>query len=178
MLKKHGPVIAFRLIALISGLAVDQDNFCPSYPSATRAFDQESFSLDLAYAVYSNAIQAADGPKALGVVPPVKNIIDAGIFKKMSQDGVDAAPLTTDNEFVRRVYLDLTGRIPTWEQAESFLAEPSSRKREELVDRLLDSPAYVDQMSRWFLDRFQVRANQQRSISAPAALGFYDFVRD
>ena len=40
----------------------------------------------------------------------------------MAADGVDAAPLTTDAEFVRRIYIDLTGRIPTYEQAAAFLA--------------------------------------------------------
>lgn len=54
-----------------------------------------------------------------------------------------AAAPASDAEFLRRVYLDLTGRIPTSAQARSFLDDSSSDKRERLVDRLLDSPEYA-----------------------------------
>ncbi len=55
-----------------------------------------------------------------------------------------------DAEFVRRIYLDLTGAIPSPGQARSFLDDPSAEKRTALVDQLLDSPAYARRMQIWF----------------------------
>jgi hypothetical protein len=104
---------------------------------------------------YASARRTHSGRAAVAT-PPSKNVIDDWIFKKMSDDGVDPAPLTTDTEFLRRIYLDLTGRVPTFEQVKAFLADNSAAKRDRLIDALLSSPAYVDQFSFWFRKRFQV----------------------
>lgn len=94
----------------------------------------------------------------------------------MLADGIDAAPLTTDAEFVRRIYLDLTGRIPTYEQTQSFLADNRANKRGQLIESLLSSPAFVDQFSHWFLQRFQI-VRGAGTISIPGRNNFYAFVR-
>src|SRR5262245_7678616 len=158
------------ILVLLSGLALAQDNYCPRYPLAERVSDQEALNADLLY----SSRAAAD---ELGDIPPAKNAIDTGIFKKMLTDGVDAAPLTTDSEFVRRIYVDLTGRIPTYEQAEAFLNDSSPNKRDALIDSLLSSSAFVDQFSHYFLERFQVRVGP-RLIGLPAGINFYDYIRD
>ncbi|MFO0822128.1 MAG: DUF1553 domain-containing protein [Gemmataceae bacterium] len=62
-----------------------------------------------------------------------------------------AAPLAADAEFVRRVYLDLTGTIPTADETRKFLADASPGKRATLINSLLNSPGYVRRMV-WFLD--------------------------
>lgn len=63
---------------------------------------------------------------------------------------VSTAARCDDAEFVRRIYLDLTGVIPTPEQTRSFLDDPSPEKRTALVDQLLDSPEYARRMQIWF----------------------------
>jgi hypothetical protein len=60
------------------------------------------------------------------------------------------SPLCTDGEFLRRVYLDLIGRIPSAEQARQFLADPSPAKRVQVVDELLASPAHAQHMAQVF----------------------------
>src|SRR6185369_2201139 len=52
------------------------------------------------------------------------------------------APRSSDADFVRRIYLDLTGVIPTADQAREFVAEQSNDKRQRLIDQLLASPAF------------------------------------
>ncbi len=52
-----------------------------------------------------------------------KNFVDNYIFDKMQRDGVPHAPLAGDTEFLRRVTLDLTGRLPTPEKVRSFLQD-------------------------------------------------------
>ena len=56
---------------------------------------------------------------------------------------VEPAPPATDEEFVRRLYLDLAGRIPATSETRAFLASTSPEKRSELVEELLDGPAFV-----------------------------------
>src|SRR5207253_8692652 len=69
--------------------------------------------------------------------PPVpvarKNYIDEFIFGKMDRDRIPHAPLSPDTEFLRRVYLDLTGRIPQPEQVRKFLADQEPNKRDRLI---------------------------------------------
>jgi hypothetical protein len=57
------------------------------------------------------------------------------------------APACSDADFVRRIYLDLTGVIPTAEQARAFLADAAADKRAKLIDELLASPAFVRHMT-------------------------------
>jgi hypothetical protein len=68
-----------------------------------------------------------------------KNFIDEHIFGKMERDGIPHAPLATDQEFLRRLTLDLTGRIPTPGDVRAFLADTSPDKRARLIDRLIGS---------------------------------------
>jgi hypothetical protein len=79
--------------------------------------------------------------------PRIDKLIAAGVpdFAK------HAAPLADDAEFVRRIYLDLTGTIPTSAEVRTFLDDKSASKRAKLVNQLLDSPGYVRRMT-WFLD--------------------------
>lgn len=69
---------------------------------------------------------------------PLHERIDSVLTK--SQVG-PSAPLAGDAEFLRRIYLDLTGRIPSTEAARKFLEDKSPDKRQKLVDQLLGSPA-------------------------------------
>ncbi len=69
--------------------------------------------------------------------------IDAEIAKPITDFEKKAAPLCSDLEFIRRVTLDLTGTIPTVEQARGFVKSTNVNKRSELVDALLASPAHA-----------------------------------
>ncbi len=157
--------------------AQSQDPGCPAYPASARVNLARSIRADQAYL----AQHRAPGRHTAVAVPPSKNAIDDWIFKKMSDDGVQPAPLTTDSEFVRRIYVDLTGRVPTFEQVNAFLADTSAGKRDQLIDTLLASPAYVDQFSFWFRKRFQVvRGNNSGgsvTIGIPERNNFYAFIR-
>jgi hypothetical protein len=72
--------------------------------------------------------------------------VDEEIFGKMAADGVAPAPPASDAEFLRRVTLDLTGRIPDADTVRSFLADGTADKRNRMVETLLASDAFVD---RW-----------------------------
>lgn len=84
---------------------------------------------------------------------PRQNFVDEAIFKKMATSGVKSAPMSTDAEFVRRIYLDLTSRIPTPEQVRSFAADPDQSKRSRLIGELLYSAEFADKWT-WWMDEW------------------------
>jgi hypothetical protein len=69
-------------------------------------------------------------------------LIDDHLDRKLAEVGVTPAPQASDDEFLRRAYLDLTGVIPTLAQARAFLDDRSPDKRSRLVDELLAGPNY------------------------------------
>src|SRR5947207_2530467 len=74
---------------------------------------------------------------------PLHQRIDQAIATGTSNFGKFAAPLASDAEFVRRLYLDLTGVIPSAAEARAFLNDPAPDRRAKLIDRLLASPAHA-----------------------------------
>ena len=80
--------------------------------------------------------------------PPVHQRIDQLILEAAGD--LPVAPRSSDAEFLRRVYLDLAGRIPSRDEAASFLASESNNKRERLIDQLLASDDYPRHMSEQF----------------------------
>src|SRR5262245_38705555 len=70
--------------------------------------------------------------------------IDREIEAVWKANGVSPAPLADDAEFLRRVYLDLAGRIPKFDEIRSFLDSKSPDKRARLIDNLLDGPRFVE----------------------------------
>lgn len=91
--------------------------------------------------------------------------IDAAIAKT---PGLKVRPKTKDEQFLRRVYLDLAGRIPTLEETGEFLGTKKSGKREALVAKLLNSEAYVSNTFNWWADMLRARDRlQDRFEGAP-----------
>lgn len=75
---------------------------------------------------------------------PANNYIDDLVRAEWERLGVAPAPLSSDSEFLRRVYLDLIGTLPQLDEARRFLDSTDSDKRRRLIDELLDRPEYVD----------------------------------
>jgi hypothetical protein len=165
----------FLLLLAVAGALPAADPYCPRYPNAVRTEQEGSLQLDREFQAYGKLARASRTAEAPSHLADSSNFIDQFISAKMSADGVRPAARSTDSEFLRRIYLDLTGRIPTPEQAERFLKDTAANKREKLVDELLNSPAYADQFTLFFNNRFKVtRAHE--SISTPARDVFYNFV--
>lgn len=110
-------------------------------------------TMTLAAAMADNEIALAS-PQDI----PRRNFIDNILFDRMALDNVMSAPLCTDEQFVRRVYLDLTGRIPTATTVTNFLADSNPNKRAALIDALVGTPEYVDKWTMFFGDLFKVSA--------------------
>lgn len=99
---------------------------------------------------------------------PRSNFIDDEVLRVLADLNLPVSPPATDEVFLRRVTLDLTGRLPTPASLESYLADPSPQKRERLVDALLASDAFVDywtlRLARWL--RLHSLPNEREGVQA------------
>jgi len=106
-----------------------------------------------------------------------RRLIDAEISKKRQAAGLPSAAKSDDAEFLRRVWLDIAGTIPTAEEAEQFLKDPSPGKRERLIDRLLEGDTYARNWSHvWasaILGVGDVRFQEDVADKLPRALEGY-----
>src|SRR5215467_5907479 len=84
-----------------------------------------------------------------------KNFIDDSIFGRMAAAGIQPAPLTSDSEFLRRVMLDLTGRIPSPADLTNFINDPNPSKRDVMVDSLIGTPEFIDKWTMFLGDLYK-----------------------
>ena len=109
-------------------------------------------------------------------LPPVKNSIDQHVFANLKQIGVPPSPICDDSTFLRRVSLDIAGRLPTLEETKLFLADKSPDKRDHAIEALINSPDYAD----YFANKWTALLKNQRSDNADitANFAFHAWMRD
>ena len=91
-------------------------------------------------------------PKLAQAAARIDILVNAGLEKAQQKPN----PLASDEQFVRRVYLDIAGRIPTSAETLAFLAETSLSKRAKLIDVLLESDGYRSHLFNYFADMMRV----------------------
>ena len=97
-------------------------------------------------------------------------LIDAEIAKKLAAAKITPSPMCTDDEFLRRAYLDITGVIPTAEKARAFLDDNDPDKRAKLIDELLADPNYGRRMADIWTAKLFPRDSDNRFVLKRAAL--------
>ena len=98
--------------------------------------------------------------------------IDRIVTASWQTHGIEPAPPLTDEQFLRRVYLDLAGRIPTHDEAAAFLAAEGADARDELVERLLSSADYVSRFYNVWADVLRLAERPQRQLFLEPYLHF------
>jgi hypothetical protein len=107
--------------------------------------------------------------------PPENNYIDKFVFAKLKMLSIPPSDVCTDQEFIRRAYLDLCGMLPPAKDVRDFLADTSSNKRAKLVDALLERPEYADF---WTLKWSDVFRSTRKSIQIKGTHVFQHWLRD
>ena len=105
---------------------------------------------------------------------PQDNLIDRAVFAKLNRMRIAPSEICTDNEFVRRVYLDVLGILPTPEEAKRFLENPSPNKRDALIAELLSRPEFTDF---WTMKLADVLRSNSRLIQAKGTHVFQRWLR-
>lgn len=114
----------------------------------------------------------ADYPKTIS-----KNFIDDEVFAKLRRFNIVPSELSGDAEFLRRVCLDITGRIPPPERVKQFVASKNPNKRAEVIEALLASPEYVDYWTFRLSDLFRVSIFPV-GINPKWTQDYYEWIRD
>ena len=109
-------------------------------------------------------------------LPPVKNFIDQHVFANLKQIGVPPSPLCDDSAFLRRISLDIGGRLPTAEETKAFLASREPDKRDRAIEALLSSPDYAD----YFANKWTSLLKNTRADAADITsnFAFHAWMRD
>jgi hypothetical protein len=105
-----------------------------------------------------------------------KTLVDKFTAKKWRQLGLVPSGLCSDEHFVRRVYLDITGTLPTPKQVRDFVADKSAAKRDRLIDRLLESPEYSYYFANKWADILRVKRRGEQTRAA-GTFAFHNWIR-
>jgi hypothetical protein len=101
-----------------------------------------------------------------GDVAAVAQAIDRAIQQPLDAKKIKTSPRTDDAEFLRRVTLDITGRIPTAERAADFLVSTDPDRRRKLIDELLANPLYGEHFAGNWIDLIHATGSPPRSMTA------------
>ena len=109
-------------------------------------------------------------------LPSPKNFIDELVFANLKQIGVPPSPLCDDSTYLRRVSLDIAGRLPTLDETKAFQESKEADKRDRVIETLLDSPDYAD----YFANKWTALLKNKRDEAADitANFAFHAWMRD
>lgn len=105
---------------------------------------------------------------------PIRNYIDEFAVAEWQRLGAKPAPLADDATFLRRVYLDLIGTLPSPAEVRKFLADNSATKRSQVIDELLTRPEYVDY---WSLKMADLLRAHRRYLGDKGLASFSGWIR-
>ncbi|HKI35917.1 MAG TPA: DUF1553 domain-containing protein [Gemmataceae bacterium] len=105
---------------------------------------------------------------------PQGNLIDKHVVEKLNHLKITPSPLADDEEFLRRVSLDLIGVQPKPDDVRSFLANKDPRNRDKVIDGLFERPEFVDH---WSLKWGDLLQNSRNSASSQSVYLFREFIR-
>jgi len=116
---------------------------------------------------------------AAGKVDPIKAAaeIDSILQADWKKHNLKANPASDDSTFVRRIYLDIIGRIPTTRESEAFLNSKDANKRTKLIDKLLASEAYVQHFFNYWADVLRLTSNGNQTGGVTGA-AYSKFVKE
>ncbi len=132
------------------------------------------------YATFTVGSQVIVIPKGLQYTwsgAPENNYIDTLVNAKLKKLRLLPSELCSDATFLRRAQLDITGTMPSPEEAAKFLADPSPKKRERVVDELLTRKEFVDLWVMKWAELLQIRSAPNK-LSYKAALLYYNWLQD
>ncbi|MCA9037346.1 MAG: DUF1553 domain-containing protein [Planctomycetaceae bacterium] len=109
-------------------------------------------------------------------LPPRNNFIDDLVFANLKELGIPPSDVCDDATFLRRVTLDIAGRLPTIQESQTFQANSETDKRQQVVDQLLRSPEYADFFANKWTALLKNRRDEASDITSNFA--FHAWMRD
>ena len=109
--------------------------------------------------------------------PAPRSKIDELVFAKLKELEIEPANPCSDAAFVRRVYFDTIGTLPTAEEARSFLDDDDPDKRAKLIDALLERPEFADYWAMKWSDLFRIKAEFPINLWPNGAQAYHRWVQ-
>jgi hypothetical protein len=106
-----------------------------------------------------------------------KTVVDKFTANKWKELGLVPSELCSDEVFIRRVFLDITGSLPTPKEVTEFTADKDAAKRDKLVDKLLDTPEYAFYFANKWADILRVKRRQEPGRAA-GTFAFHEWIRE
>ena len=125
---------------------------------------------------FTNPLESTNPFETAGALKP-QGKIDELAFDKLKQLKIEPANLCSDGVFVRRVYLDTIGTLPTAEEAKSFLDNKDPNKRSVLIDHLLQRPEFADYWAMKWSDLLRVKAEFPINLWPYGAQAYHRWIR-
>jgi hypothetical protein len=170
-----------------------------TYEDITRTAQYESNNTDLADVDSHGLVSLSDRPGDVAIMaryqgqvsvfrasiplgvpietwPESRNVVDQLVFSKLKTLGIPPSDISDDATFIRRVTLDLCGRLPTIQETEAFLTETPATKYETTVDRLLASADHAE----FFAKKWSTILRNRRSNPGYqlGTFAFFDWLRN
>jgi len=155
-------------------VSVDRAGLVSAGPIPGEATIMARFMGQLATCSVSIPLEGRVEPEVYANLPRL-NFIDGLVWKKLASLGVIPSQPADDAKFMRRVYLDIIGRVPTTTEARRFLDDSDPQKREYLVDLLLERPEYADHWANKWVDL--LRPNPYR-VGIKTVMIYDNWIRD
>ena len=129
---------------------------------------------------YQGKVAVFRGTAPLGApvenLPAPRNYIDELVFAKLKTMGLPPSPPCDDATFIRRVSIDIAGRLPSLEESRAFLTDTAPDKRDKLIETLLASPAYADYFANKWAALLRNKRNEPKD--ARGTFAFHAWIRD
>ncbi len=156
-----GEKLEAKFRALENGIVTveKKDQVLARFPVARLSAADQSFA---------QACKAAQPrpPLAQAVINQAAARLDESVNLALKTSNTPANPTIPDHIFLRRIYLDTIGRIPTEQEAQAFVQDTSPQKRSNLINALLNSPGYTMQMFNWLADMLRVKDDYGKGARA------------
>jgi hypothetical protein len=122
----------------------------------------------------ATGITVLEGITNFSPAPVPGNLIDKPVVEKLNRLKISPSPLCSDEEFLRRVYIDVIGLQPKPDEVKAFQADRDPKKRAAVVEKLFERPEFIDQ---WSLKWGDLLQNSRNTVSSPAVYQFREFIR-
>ncbi len=134
------------------------------------------------FATFTMGAQVIVIPKGIPFTWPAdlkdNNYIDGLVNAKLKKLRILPSALCSDETFLRRVYIDVIGLLPTRDEHDRFMASADPQKRDKLVDELLGRKEFVELWVMKWAELLQIRSGGEQNFSYKSALLYYNWLQD
>jgi mono/diheme cytochrome c family protein len=131
--------------------------------------------------VFTEGIQTIVIPEGLDYTKPkVKeyNFVDTLVHNKLDKLRITPSPVCSDEVFIRRAYLDITGMLPTADELQEFLQDQKTDKRSRLVDQLVERKEFTEIWVMKFAELLQIQTDPNQGMSYKATLLYFNWLKE